>query len=215
MLEYYIIPLFILLPGIIVGLLRIHSFDKTLKPIVFLTILNIFEIIISYYFYSTFQNTQPVTHIYSFFYIINLWWFFYEYKYTDRVILAISSMVTILLIFANTVFIEDIYIFPSNSVMLVCIYTVGHSMNALLKTIENETDIFRKGFFWFLLMNILFFTFNFFIFGTANLENNLFDKLLFSFSSILLPFAYLQYLSWTVTILINSSLKKTVYGNRS
>lgn len=75
MLEYYIIPFFILLLGIIVGLLKIHSYDKTLKPIVFLTILNIFEIIISYYFYSSIQNTQPVTHIYSFFYIINLWWF--------------------------------------------------------------------------------------------------------------------------------------------
>jgi hypothetical protein len=156
----------------VIGILR---FDRRSGPFKAMTLLvgtTLLSEVLTRVLIGMTKNSSPVYHVY----VIVLYFFYawiYRELFTDRrlkQIIAASTAVFLVLAICNTVFLQPLRQFPSNSFMIVCVPMVILSLLLYLQMFNYpvEQSLFRQRVFWLNTATLFFFTTIFFTLSFFN-----------------------------------------------
>jgi|SRR6218665_25455 len=154
------------------GMVRYRKLTMPFKLLTFLLTFTLISEVCSRLFAVNFKNSSPVYHLYIPVQFTFFIWIYFHLHGKDRSFAgyAWGGLLFWILCLINLFFFQDIFRFPSNTILISSCILIGISLFQFKKMLAmvEEKSIFRQSVFWLNAGVLLFFTSTFLYWGTYN-----------------------------------------------
>lgn len=163
----FFIYLLLILIGIVAGAVNFKKLTAPFKVLVGFLLVTFTCEVLSRFFAIKIHNSSPVYHFYILLlvFLFSLIYFLQIQQKTIRIFIIITCITFLILSTLNTVFIQNIYIFPSLSIIVASMIIILYSLTFFKYLLDKKMIFNRQSVMWLNTSVLIYFTIQLFNWG--------------------------------------------------